>query len=481
MKRNKSFKPKWDVDEAEAVFWICPEAAWAMTVGMRKIYGFGFNRNLVILEKNKPFKWCTLVEDNVIVGNKCFNKFKNKKFRNKIKQGLAKVNLKLERKILKYRSQSPAAMSVSALFSYLDFFTECYQEMFSYGFFAEAFDYVLPQIFEKEFKKYKLSRDDFSDLSTIPDVSYLNLETQKLIRLAIKKSSGQKIGNDLDDHFKKYEWLATGHNGKKIITINYFLARIGELIRQHQNLSKELKRLRDFKINLKKRKSQIIKKYDFVKGALQLINIIDDIGPLRDRRKEIFVKSIFYADDVRDELAKRFGYHLSDLQFFTSQELILLSKGEKLDRAELKRRKEFIILDVDYQKHLFKVYSGKSVSKLIPKEFKKIHDQLNELTGTVASSGKVSGEVKVIFGESGFHRMSQGNILVTGMTRPEMLPIMKMAAAIITDEGGLTCHAAIVSRELNIPCIVGTKIATKVLKDGDKVVVNATNGTIKII
>lgn len=58
---------------------------------------------------------------------------------------------------------------------------------------------------------------------------------------------------------------------------------------------------------------------------------------------------------------------------------------------------------------------------------------------------------------------------------------MKKAAAIITDEGGITCHAAIVSRELNIPCIIGTKVATKILKDGDLVEVNAEKGVVKII
>ena len=74
--------------------------------------------------------------------------------------------------------------------------------------------------------------------------------------------------------------------------------------------------------------------------------------------------------------------------------------------------------------------------------------------------------------------MEKDDILVTSMTRPEFVPIMKMAAGIVTDEGGLTCHAAIVSRELGIPCIVGTQIATRSLKDGDRVEVNANHGLI---
>jgi len=80
-----------------------------------------------------------------------------------------------------------------------------------------------------------------------------------------------------------------------------------------------------------------------------------------------------------------------------------------------------------------------------------------------------------------FDKFESGDILVTSMTRPEFLPIMKKAAAIITDEGGITCHAAIVSRELNIPCVIGTKNASRSLKDGNRVEVDADHGIVKKI
>lgn len=67
------------------------------------------------------------------------------------------------------------------------------------------------------------------------------------------------------------------------------------------------------------------------------------------------------------------------------------------------------------------------------------------------------------------------------MTRPEFVPLMKMVSGIITDEGGVTCHAAIVSRELRIPCVIGTKIATQFLKDGDLVEVDADHGKIRVL
>ena len=75
--------------------------------------------------------------------------------------------------------------------------------------------------------------------------------------------------------------------------------------------------------------------------------------------------------------------------------------------------------------------------------------------------------------------MEDNNILVSFATSPNLMPAIRKASAIITNEGGLTCHAAIVSRELKIPCVIGTKIATKVLKDGDLVEVDANKGVVK--
>ena len=75
--------------------------------------------------------------------------------------------------------------------------------------------------------------------------------------------------------------------------------------------------------------------------------------------------------------------------------------------------------------------------------------------------------------------MNKGDILVSIASDPDIVPAMKKAAAIVTEQGGVTSHAAIVSRELGIPCVIGTKIATKVLKDGDIVEVDATKGTVR--
>ena len=100
------------------------------------------------------------------------------------------------------------------------------------------------------------------------------------------------------------------------------------------------------------------------------------------------------------------------------------------------------------------------------------------LKGLPASKGVASGVVKIVHNPDELEKVQKGDILVTKMTDPDYVPAMKRAAAIVTDEGGMTSHAAIVSREMEIPCIVGTEKATQILKDGDVITVDAFKGIV---
>jgi len=102
------------------------------------------------------------------------------------------------------------------------------------------------------------------------------------------------------------------------------------------------------------------------------------------------------------------------------------------------------------------------------------------LEGLGASPGMASGKVKVVEGMGELDKVLQGDILVTKMTTPDMVPAMKRSAAIVTDEGGMTCHAAIVSRELGTPAVVGTREATRALKDGQVVTVDGEKGHVML-
>ncbi len=113
----------------------------------------------------------------------------------------------------------------------------------------------------------------------------------------------------------------------------------------------------------------------------------------------------------------------------------------------------------------------------------KVQKDMIEIKGQSASKGNYRGVVKIIIDAESQEAkdFEKGHVLVTSMTRPEFVPLMKKAGAIVTNEGGITCHAAIVSRELGIPCIIGTKFATQILKDGDLVEVDADKGVVRIL
>ncbi len=138
--------------------------------------------------------------------------------------------------------------------------------------------------------------------------------------------------------------------------------------------------------------------------------------------------------------------------------------------------------DMEWAYEAGKIYIVQSRAITTLKLGEKIEEE--EVTGEVitkglpASPGIATGPVKIVLDLSELEKVRDGDILVTKMTNPDMVPAMKKAAAIVTDEGGLTCHAAIVSRELGIPAVVGTGNITKLVKDGDLVTVDATKGLV---
>lgn len=148
--------------------------------------------------------------------------------------------------------------------------------------------------------------------------------------------------------------------------------------------------------------------------------------------------------------------------------------------------KEYLLTGKFFQK-LIKKEDGLSFASFVQEGWfkKKVEEKeislKNYFTGKIACRGIRKGIIKIIYTKIDLSKVKRGDILVTEATVPDYDPVMQKVGAIVTDLGGLTSHAAIVSRELGIPCIVGTKVATKVLKDGDLVEVDANKGLVKIL
>jgi len=183
------------------------------------------------------------------------------------------------------------------------------------------------------------------------------------------------------------------------------------------------------------------------------------------------------------EIAKRFNLKVADLFFHKFDELAKLFNGQKIKKNTIEERKKgYALVCLKDKKTL--LTEGKF--KMLYKDIVLTRPKTDRLEGRVAMTGKAKGRVRVILHNKrnttkevmGFRK---GEILVTEMTRPDTILACKKAVAIITDEGGITSHAAIISRELKIPCVIATKIATRLLKTGDLVEVDADNGFVKIL
>lgn len=191
------------------------------------------------------------------------------------------------------------------------------------------------------------------------------------------------------------------------------------------------------------------------------------------------------ATDVLSGRARsRYKIRFTDLMNYTAKEWHnLFRSGRKVKSSELKQRKKLFIVLASPSS--YRTVSGVRAKKIVQPllDLRWQAEGAAVIKGIPVSQGKgiIRGAVKILTSPKQINKMRSGDILVAPMTSPDYIQAMRMAKAIITDVGGLMSHAAIVSRELGIPAIVGTKIATQVLRDGDRVEVDAIKGIVRKI
>lgn len=249
------------------------------------------------------------------------------------------------------------------------------------------------------------------------------------------------------------------------------------------NIDKSKAELKKYQLELLKKKKEYEKwRSNRSVKEKKLADYIQIVMEMRDWRKDPIAQAQALLFQVGQELLLR-----ADLDGLLALYLLPpeLEKGVswlKKNRLDLVKRPSGMVAYYDSQGNLGVALNDvEKAKKAINGEAFKKEKNPEVIKGQIGAKGLARGKVKIIKDAQFAKGFSVGDILVTGMTRPEFVPLMKKAAAIITDEGGITCHAAIVSREMKKPCIIGTKIATKVLYDGDLVEVDANKGIIKII
>jgi phosphoenolpyruvate synthase/pyruvate phosphate dikinase len=215
-----------------------------------------------------------------------------------------------------------------------------------------------------------------------------------------------------------------------------------------------------------------------------ILKFIDWSSWLRDDRKALINKGDVLLFDLVGRLYGKWGI---DPELVPVSFVFEVRRGKEFNQRiieKIRARNEKLVL-IYYGTDEYSEDSGADDDgiEILDERFLAQNKPQDERTikGEIASLGYAKGKVRIIQKRSEFGDFKEGEILVTGMTRPEFIPLMKKAAAIITDEGGITSHAAILSRELKKPCIIGTKVATKVLRNGNTVELDTNSGTVKIL
>ncbi len=359
--------------------------------------------------------------------------------------------------------------------------------------FIDAFDAEGNQFLEKEIEKHAPSLlSEMGILTTPSEMSYSQREKLAFLKLALsalkEKSLVLKakeiselspfLQKMLLEHEQQFYWSKNNYAHIHYLDARFFLMELQKLLSlsSERKISEQIQHIdASFSAQVKKRDSLLKNAPHEVQN---ICHFFQKLTVLRDVRKEKQCILVLWVKRLSQALAQKMQCDPAILERMAYWEIPHLSSDRKQFLKELEQRTAVLYVMSDI--HDTVLFTNEQAAQLRALLEKKL-TSTSELKGMVASQGKATGIVRVINKVSEFGSFQKGDILVSAMTRPEFLPIMEKAAAIVTDEGGITSHAAIVSRELGIPCIIGTQTATRILKSGQKVEVDAIKGIVTVL
>lgn len=342
-------------------------------------------------------------------------------------------------------------------------------------------NYLIEYLKEKatDLKIKTAAAEAFRILTTPAGQSALKEQKKDMIRIALLRN--KKIQEaSLKRHANKYEWLEYGLQGRKL-NFEYFKNELKEI--KKRGVRKLQSEFRNEKKTLKLKQAEIISRFGIHGMHRKLFEIARDSTYAKAVSKDAQFYSYFATENLFLEIGRRINLSLEQIRFLTFSEIKKALFAKKNFGELANRRMKYSLHFSSKGKTIF-FENGKAKRIRTKLKFDENRQNLkvfNSFQGSPAYQGRAIGKVKIINTTQEMIKMHKGDILVSHMTNPDIVPVMKMAAAIVTDLGGITCHAAIVSRELKVPCVIGTKFATRVLKDGDRIEVDANKGIVKII
>lgn len=293
--------------------------------------------------------------------------------------------------------------------------------------------------------------------------------------------------SDVDEriraHVKEFAWIGSRGGWWELAwTEKDVRERIEQFIEQKKDPQEELRQLNLSRLERQESGVQLYKQLDIQVGSEldEWIQLAKEFAYIRTWRTDVVYRALHRAQFLFAELAQRIGVDVFDLCYVTSDEVQQSLETERppCSFEEIARRRVFF--GSLFLEGVLDIVSGEEGRAFIQSLIElPSFEQTNEVKGSIAFQGHATGKVKIVLTGHDLKHVERGDVLVAVMTFPNFIAAMEKACAFVTDEGGILCHAAIVSREMRKPCVIATKKATKVFKDGDMVEVDADKGIVR--
>lgn len=472
-----------------SILWILGCGLGMTYYPIKKVYaGFNLGNTIWLLRKSEGF----LCGDKNTFLDKFINDFQDYIIKHpRHADNIKKIYLQRAAKFSNFINTRLARYDYSLMSNkelYIDYQKtfKGYQEVYPYSEpLAIAIGNLSDRI-KEEFLKKGLTHNQFEKLILPAELSFIQKEQLEFLKIALD-NKGQKTSaatfKKLQKHHDNYTWLPYDY-GVTTYSLDYFINQLKNVLEKDKlEIIKKYQALKSYSQNLKKEQGSIIKKFKNNSQQASLINIIKVTFYLVDSKKELFTRCHWFAERLFLEISRRLNTPLHLTRYLLPNEVFdSLINNKKINLKKLQSRYDNCVLTIKNNGAVAIIEGRKA--EIIINNFMKDRNRStaeDDLRGRIANQGIAKGLVRVIMDARECNTFKHGEILVTAMTSPDYILAARRAAAIITDEGGITCHAAIISRELNIPCIIGTKTATKTLKTGDLVEIDANKGTIRIV
>jgi len=454
-----------------------------LTDSIKKRLGYGLSQVVVIQENNFQKIYISKSEWTSVGERYLKDIIKNPKLLEKLLSDLRNFADKLKIFSGQLKKINSSKLSTKQQLSWMKKFHILHHELWALGQVPNVLEFensFLTDYLKNYLSKFEIDAkkqaEIFQILITPRELSEAQKEERDMLALSSRADCGSKSHQRaLLNHWKKYSWLHFGWTGPSI-SKEYFV-EVCRGLKNQGTAPETLKKLKDESALLLKNKRLWIGNLKIDKLHQQLFRLLEELLFIKAHRMDALFMSYEASQPLLYKIAH--DHHLSISQIYNLyyDDIIKIIKTEKVDVHYINELGKYSVGFFDSEKiyMLIEEKAKKLTDQLVLPEIK----QVDELKGQCGYPGKVKGEVCVVNLVKEMSKFKEGQILVSMVTDPSLLPIMKKASAFVTNQGGLTCHAAIVAREMKTPCIIGTKIATQVFKDGDMVEVDAENGIVK--